>query len=947
MKKRFGKREALLLVFGVIALVWGVTSVSMLPGAVPTHTRPTQTEQATATVQERHEASDARTSDSVKKQDKTDVYGDETLAIEGPSDWEVDEGTSPQEVEDGGVSEVFVMPEDAAYEPQVALCAVNPTASVEEVRSSLASVRGVLPVQITQEEIATGTISVPLAEGVSVEDGVNELLRADAVQGAQPNYVYAASDLIDSTQQEETQTNKASGTKEDEDALAPSVENEKEQAQEPSSESDAVAPVDEPKDQDGSASQVAQDKTEMDEPSQEGTQEVASTEEKAADESSDDTLEPESAAVSSSNAGELNAEAAKASVNDPRAKDQWGLSSIQAYEAWALQKVSGSVTVAVMDMGFDTSHPDLKGNLLPGYNAYTNNSNLAKPDRTNYGHGTHVAGIISGVSNNKMGVSGASYNAKILPITISHVNGSGKWVATSKTLCDAIDYVLKNAKSNNIRVINMSIGNSSLGNEVQLKNKIKQAYESGIVTVASAGNLDERSGAYDHYPSDIDECVAVMAFEKSNATVRRSSMSNYNKSISDHKDIGAPGDDILSTYLNSDYESLSGSSMATPFVSSILALEFAANPKLTAQEAVTILYATAIDLDASGWDTGTGWGEANAYAAVYGAKYGINEGKRRAVEEQARRQKENDSIATKALRYQTHVQNVGWQSWKSSGQTSGTSGRGLRLEGIKIALSDAPYDGGIQYRTHVQNIGWQGWKSNGAMSGTSGRGLRLEAIQIRLTGQMAEHYDVWYRVHAQDFGWLGWTSNGSRAGTATYGKRLEAIDIVLVPKGSAAPGTTARPYVSRAVSYRTHVQNVGWQPYKNDGAVSGTTGRGLRLEGINISLCDPLYSGGIQYRTHVQNIGWQGWKSNGAMSGTSGRGLRLEAIQIRLTGQMAERYDVWYRVHAQNFGWMGWTSNGERAGTAGYGYRLEGIQIRLVDKGGSAPGTTARPFSQR
>ncbi|MBR3226215.1 MAG: S8 family serine peptidase [Atopobiaceae bacterium] len=959
MKRRFGKREALLVALGIVALVWGIASVPMLPNVVPSQTEPAQTEQSTGTVQKSREASDSHTEAPAQKQDKKTADDDESAVSEMPDDYKVDEGTSPQEVEDGGVTEVFVMPEDVAYEPRVALCTVDPTANVEDVRSAINGLKGIMPAQITQEDVAAGVISVTLAEGVSVEDGVNELLKADVVQGAQPNYVYAISDLIDGARQDEAQATKASSTTENGSASSSGGEGQKEQTQEePSVESDAASPVDEPKDQNGSATQGTQDKPEADgasqekarENAQESAQEDVIAEEKAADESTDNALKSESDGTLSANAEELSAEASKASVNDPKARDQWGLNSIQAYEAWALQKVSGSVTVAVIDMGFDTSHPDLKGNLLAGYNAYTKDSSLSRPDNTNYGHGTHVAGIISGVSNNGMGVSGASYNAKILPITISHKDGSGEWVATSQTLINAMDYVIKNAQKDNIRVINLSIGNDRLGNENQLRAKIKEAYEShGIVTVASAGNLDGRSSAYAHYPSDIDECVAVMSFEKSNTTVQRSSMSNYNRNASDHKDIGAPGENILSTYLNGDYSSLSGSSMATPFVSSILALEFAANPKLTAQEAVTILYATAIDLDASGWDTGTGWGEANAYAAVYGAKYGINEGKKRAIEEQARRQKESDDLTAtkKALKYRTHVQNVGWQGWKGNGQTSGTSGRGLRLEGIQIALSNAPYEGGIQYRTHVQNIGWQGWKSNGALSGTSGRGLRLEAIQIKLTGQMAEHYDVWYRVHAQDYGWLGWASNGNRAGTATYGKRLEAIQISIVPKGGAAPGTTERPYVTRAVSYRTHVQNVGWQQYRSDGAMSGTSGRGLRLEGINISLSDPLYSGGIQYRTHVQNIGWQGWRSNGAMSGTSGRGLRLEAIQIKLTGSMADHYDVWYRVHAQNFGWMGWTSNGARAGTAGYGYRLEGIQIRLVAKGGSAPGTTTRSFSQR
>ena len=78
----------------------------------------------------------------------------------------------------------------------------------------------------------------------------------------------------------------------------------------------------------------------------------------------------------------------------------------------------------------------------------------------------------------------------------------------------------------------------------------------------------------------------------------------------------------------------------------------------------------------------------------------------------------------------------------------------------------------------------------------SGQAKRLEAICIALTGDMQRHYDVYYRVHAQSFGWLGWAKNGAPAGTAGYAKRLEGIEIRLVPKGQAAPGSTARSYIS-------------------------------------------------------------------------------------------------------------------------------------------------------
>ena len=105
-------------------------------------------------------------------------------------------------------------------------------------------------------------------------------------------------------------------------------------------------------------------------------------------------------------------------------------------------------------------------------------------------------------------------------------------------------------------------------------------------------------------------------------------------------------------------------------------------------------------------------------------------------------------------------------------------------------------------------------------------------------------------------------------------------------------------------------------------------------------------SGSISYRVHCQTYGWMDWKTDGQYAGTSGESKRLEALQIRLTGELKKKYDVYYRVHAQNYGWLDWAKNGARAGTAGHSLRLECIQIVLVEKGGQAPGPTARPFVQ-
>lgn len=302
-----------------------------------------------------------------------------------------------------------------------------------------------------------------------------------------------------------------------------------------------------------------------------------------------------------------------------------------------------------------------------------------------------------------------------------------------------------------------------------------------------------------------------------------------------------------------------------------------------------------------------------------------------------------NSVVTSSpsISYQTHVQDYGWQSWKSNGEVSGTVGQSKRLEGINIKLSNI--NGSIEYKTHVQDIGWQDWKSNGQMSGTTGQSKRLEAIQIKLSGEAADQYDVYYRVHAQDYGWLDWAKNGESAGTEGYSKRLEGIQIVLVKKGENAPGSTSRPFICKMIKYQTHVQNIGWQGEKADGEMSGTTGQSLRLEAIKIQLSSSI-DGGIVYKTHVQDYGWQNFVANGQASGTSGQAKRLEAIQMQLTGNAKNQYDLYYRVHAQNFGWLGWAKNGESAGTAGYSYRLEGIQIVLVPKGGNAPGSTSKHY---
>ena len=139
----------------------------------------------------------------------------------------------------------------------------------------------------------------------------------------------------------------------------------------------------------------------------------------------------------------------------------------------------------------------------------------------------------------------------------------------------------------------------------------------------------------------------------------------------------------------------------------------------------------------------------------------------------------------------------------SNGATSGTVGKAKRLEGIKIKLIDAGGNklsgslGSVEYKTHVEKRGWESkFVKNDELSGTIGKALRLEAIRIKLSGNIASYYDVYYRVQAQKFGWLGWAKNGEQSGTAGYGYRLEAIQIQIVRKGttSSVVGSTSNAF---------------------------------------------------------------------------------------------------------------------------------------------------------
>ena len=329
------------------------------------------------------------------------------------------------------------------------------------------------------------------------------------------------------------------------------------------------------------------------------------------------------------------------------------------------------------------------------------------------------------------------------------------------------------------------------------------------------------------------------------------------------------------------------------------------------------------------------------------------------------------------IEYKTHIQKIGWEEkYKKNGEMSGTEGMAYRLEAIQIRLTGEMaehYD--VYYRVHAQKFGWLGWAKNDEPAGTAAYAYRLEGIEIKLVkkGETFPEYDETQiafsdknavsqvtlnktniSIEAGDEDELiasvdpdtavdktiTWTSDNTDSVTVDQNGKITAVNSgTATVTATSSNGKKATCNVNvlppiPGVKYTTHVQTYGWQKYVSNGTMAGTTGEKKRLEGIKIELKNMPYEGDIEYRTHIQKIGWEDdYKKNGEMSGTEGMAYRLEAIQIRLTGEIAEHYDIYYRVHAQKFGWLGWAKNGESAGTAAYAYRLEGIEIQLVEKG--------------
>ncbi|MBS1983912.1 MAG: S8 family serine peptidase [Bdellovibrionales bacterium] len=289
--------------------------------------------------------------------------------------------------------------------------------------------------------------------------------------------------------------------------------------------------------------------------------------------------------------------------NDPLNSSQWSLmnpTGLHPEGAWAITQGSPQITVAVIDTGSSAGHADLKGTILPGYDFIDNKATVVDT----HGHGTHVSGTIAAHSNNGVGITGLAPDTRILPIRAVPNEDD----ETDENVIKAFEFAVEHGA----RVANCSFGKADSGQAVG--DAIAEAGKHGLFVVAAAGNDGEDLNNHPSYPGDF-RTPNMIVVASTNVDNEMSYFSNYGRG---HVDIGAPGEDILSTFLDDKYVNFSGTSMATPHVVGVVALMLAANPALTPEQIRKILMET-VDPTPDLQNTVDSGGKVNATRAVQAA----------------------------------------------------------------------------------------------------------------------------------------------------------------------------------------------------------------------------------------------------------------------------------------------------------------------------------------
>ncbi|MEV7398740.1 S8 family serine peptidase [Aeromicrobium sp. NPDC092404] len=286
--------------------------------------------------------------------------------------------------------------------------------------------------------------------------------------------------------------------------------------------------------------------------------------------------------------------------NDPLRPRQWALTRFGAETAWRTSTGRG-VVVAVIDTGVRALHGDLRKHVVAGRDFVAPGT---LPSDEN-GHGTHVAGIITAVVNNNLGVASLAPGSRVMPLRVLDRNGVGSSADVAKAIVWAVDHGAK--------VINLSL--SSTRSDAAGRAAVAYAISKNVVVVAAAGNDGcGLLGSPTTYPAAYDGVLGVGAITSSGAVA---SFSNCGSWV----DVTAPGSAIVSTMTavpapglgcTANYCTLSGTSMAAPYAAAAAALKISTLGSSARQLSVrSLIQSTADDIGSAGYDTRSGHGVIN------------------------------------------------------------------------------------------------------------------------------------------------------------------------------------------------------------------------------------------------------------------------------------------------------------------------------------------------
>lgn len=267
-------------------------------------------------------------------------------------------------------------------------------------------------------------------------------------------------------------------------------------------------------------------------------------------------------------------------------REQWALAKVNAERAWQLagNKGSRNIKVAVIDTGIDYNHESLKANTIKGYNFRDNNDDpMDKTSSKNPGHGTHCAGIIGATGKVENGTSGLAQDVSLMPVRFLGEDGSGDLMGGIKS----IDYAIEQGA----QVISASWGATVPRSQATpLIEAVERADNAGVIFVAAAANDGRNNDSTDVFPANagFPNTITVAA---SGPEDEKPQWSNYGRK-SVH--LASPGLKIMSTLPQQKYGELSGTSMATPLVSGLVAFLKAQDASLTGAELRALLQTTGV-----------------------------------------------------------------------------------------------------------------------------------------------------------------------------------------------------------------------------------------------------------------------------------------------------------------------------------------------------------------